>query len=110
MLNELLYRVNITAVSGNLEMSISNLQTDSRKVTPGSCFIALKGVLSDGHDFIANAIAKGATAIVCEKRPVELLDGICYVEVADSAMAAGIMSSNFYGRSCICTFVRNARN
>ena len=98
MLNELLYRVNITAVSGNLEMSISNLQTDSRKVTPGSCFIALKGVLSDGHEFITSAIAKGATAIVCEKRPIELLDGICYVEVNDTALAAGIMSSNFYER------------
>jgi len=97
MLNELLYRVNIKAVSGNLETTISNLQTDSRKVTPGTCFIAVKGVFSDGHQFIPNAILQGAKVIICEQLPQSLKEDVCYVEVADTSVAAGIISANYFG-------------
>lgn len=97
MLKEILYKVNIRAVSGNTAVEITNLQTDSRRVTPGTCFMALKGTLSDGHDFIEDAIAKGAVAIVAERLPEHLHENITYVEVAESDVAAGIISHNFYG-------------
>jgi UDP-N-acetylmuramoyl-L-alanyl-D-glutamate--2,6-diaminopimelate ligase len=97
MLNELLYKVNITAVSGSTDISILNLQTDSRKVEIGTCFIALKGSVTDGHDFIDAAIEKGAVAIVCEKMPSNLIPTITYVCVKDSSIAAGIISHHFFG-------------
>ena len=97
MLQELLYKVNIQAVSGNTTIAVKDLQTDSRNVTPGTCFIAIKGTNTDGHEFIQSAIDKGATAIICAKMPNELHDAITYVEVADTAIAAGMMSHHFYG-------------
>ena len=97
MLKEILYKVNIRAVSGNTAIEIKNLQSDSRLVTPGTCFIAIKGTLSDGHHFIEDAIAKGAVAVVVEHLPAIIHAHITYVEVAETNVAAGLMSHNFYG-------------
>ena len=97
MLKEILYKVNIRAVSGNTAIEIKNLQTDSRLVTPGTCFIAIKGTLSNGHHFIEDAIAKGAVAVVVEHLPEIIHAHITYVEVAESDVAAALMSHNFYG-------------
>ena len=97
MLKEILYKVNIRAVSGNTAIEIKNLQTDSRLVTPGTCFIAIKGTLSDGHSFIEDAIAKGAVAVVVERLPEIIHNHITYVEVAETDVAVGLMSHNFYG-------------
>ena len=52
-------------------MDITDVQLDSRKVQPGTCFIAVKGAVADGHLFIAKAIEAGAVAIVCEVLPSE---------------------------------------
>lgn len=82
---------------GNTSAVISDLQTDSRKVTAGSCFIAVKGVAADGHAFIEKAITSGAIAVVCETLPANLTEGITYVEVSSSAEAAGQMSHHFFG-------------
>ena len=97
MLKDLLYKVNIKSVTGNTSLTIKSLQTDSRKTTPGTCFIAIKGHSSDGHDFIEKAIEMGAIAIVCETMPSKITEGITYVSVLNSAVAAGIMSHHFYG-------------
>jgi UDP-N-acetylmuramoyl-L-alanyl-D-glutamate--2,6-diaminopimelate ligase len=97
MLKEILYKVNIREVSGSTSIEIKNLQTDSREVTPGTCFIALKGSLSNGHDFISAAIQQGAVAIVCEELPEQLNPAITYISVPDSSVAAGIISHNFFG-------------
>lgn len=97
MLKEILYKVNIRAVSGNTAIEIKNLQKDSRLVTPGTCFIAIKGTVSDGHHFIEDAIAKGAVAVVVEHLPENIHSHITYVEVAESDVAAALMSHNFYG-------------
>jgi UDP-N-acetylmuramoyl-L-alanyl-D-glutamate--2,6-diaminopimelate ligase len=97
MLKEVLYKVNITAVSGDTSVQISDLQTDSRIVSAGSCFIALRGTQTDGHQYIAKAVENGAVAIICEKMPDDLRDGVTYVAVADSSVAVAVMSHNFYG-------------
>ena len=97
MLKEILYKVNIRAVSGNTAVEIKNLQTDSRLVTPGTCFIAIKGTLSDGHHFVEDAIAKGAVAVVVEHLPEIIHEHITYVEVVESDVAVALMSHNFYG-------------
>ena len=97
MLTEILYKVKIKAVHGSTDVKISSLQTDSRHVVSGSCFIAVKGSITDGHSFIDAAIDKGATVIVAEHLPTNIKEGITYIETDNSAAAAGIMAHNFFG-------------
>lgn len=97
LLQDILYKIPIRAVTGNTGIEIGNLQTDSRKVNNGTAFIAIKGTLTDGHDYIAAAIEAGAVAIVCEQMPEQLQDGVVYIQAADTAVAAGIMAHNFFG-------------
>src|SRR5687767_12986591 len=97
MLKDLLYKVSIKSVSGDTSVEIADLQTDSRLVKAGSCFIALRGTITDGHSHIWNAVSNGAVAIICEELPDEVHDNITYVVVHSSAQAAGLMSHIFYG-------------
>jgi UDP-N-acetylmuramoyl-L-alanyl-D-glutamate--2,6-diaminopimelate ligase len=97
ILQDILYKVAITSVQGNMGITVNSLQIDSRKVTAGCCFIALKGAAADGHQFINKAIESGAVVIVCETLPQKLQEGITYIATGNSAEAAGLMSHNFYG-------------
>jgi len=97
MLKDILYKVNIRAVNGDTAVAVKDLQTDSRKVTPGSCFIAIKGTVTDGNDFISKAVENGATSVVAESIPSNTAEGVTYVEVENTALAAGMMSHQYYG-------------
>ncbi len=97
ILLDILYKVPIRSVKGNTNIDISTLAIDSRKVNMNSCFIAVKGTAVNGHAFIDNAIGKGAVAVVCEVLPPVIHENITYVEVENSAAAAGYMSHNFFG-------------
>ncbi len=90
--------VNITPVRtvGNLSVVVSSLCIDSRKVVNDSMFIAVKGTLSDGHLFISKAIELGAVVVVCEDMPEAMEEGITYVQVKNSALAAGLIADAFY--------------
>jgi UDP-N-acetylmuramoyl-L-alanyl-D-glutamate--2,6-diaminopimelate ligase len=98
LLQQILYKVNIISVVGSTVTEITDLQTDSRKVNTGSCFIAISGTIADGHQFIDSAIANGAAAVICEKLPDVLHENIQFTVVENSAVAAGIMANNFYGQ------------
>lgn len=76
---------------------MNSIAIDSRLAKAGSCFIALKGTKSDGQAYIDAAIEKGATAIICESIPTDTKDGITYIEVENTAKAAGYISHNFFG-------------
>ncbi|MFN2438047.1 MAG: UDP-N-acetylmuramoyl-L-alanyl-D-glutamate--2,6-diaminopimelate ligase [Chitinophagaceae bacterium] len=95
-LSDILFKVHITAVTGNTDIEVKNVQIDSRLVTPGSLFVAVKGSVSDGHRFIQRAIEQGAHAIVCEVLPQEKNVNITYVQTSDSAEATGLIAHNFY--------------
>ncbi len=95
-LSDILYKVQATALAGNTDVDIRDVQIDSRKVQPGSLFIAVKGVAADGHRFIEKAIEQGAAAVVCEHLPANPSPRVTYVQTANSAEAAGIMAHNFY--------------
>lgn len=97
VLQDILYKVAIRAVSGNTAVDIKDLQIDSRKVSPGSAFIAIMGATTDGHQFIDTAIEKGAVAIILESMPAETKEGVTYIHVQNSAAAAGFMAHSFYG-------------
>ncbi|MEO7397436.1 MAG: Mur ligase family protein, partial [Ilumatobacteraceae bacterium] len=98
-LQNILYTVNIRSTTGNAVESVNDLQIDSRKVTAGSCFIAIKGSNADGHNYIDVAITSGATVIICQQLPPNTQVNVMYVEVENSSVAAGILAHNFYGQS-----------
>lgn len=95
-LADILYKVQIVAVSGKTDVVVSGVQIDSRKVSHRSVFVAVKGVAVDGHRFIDKALELGAIAIVCQDMPAEYKEGITYVQTSDSAEAAGVLAHNFY--------------
>ena len=79
-------------------MEINDVQIDSRKIKSGTLFIAVKGVAFDGHQFIDKAIEAGAVAVVFQEFFIERKEGVVYVEVENSASAAGLISHNFFGQ------------
>lgn len=97
-LQDILYKVSIRSVQGNTSIPVRDLQLDSRKVTAGSTFIAVKGSAADGHQFIDQVVQQGATAVICETMPATLQAGVTYVQVENSAAAAGYMAHNLYGQ------------
>ncbi len=96
-LKEILYKVAIDAVVGNTTTSINKIEFDSRKVEQDDVFVAIRGAISDGHDFIEKAINQGAVVVICESKPEITVDGITYVIVEDTQVALAIMASNYYG-------------
>jgi UDP-N-acetylmuramoyl-L-alanyl-D-glutamate--2,6-diaminopimelate ligase len=98
LLSDVLYKVPIRSVAGSTSVEINDIRIDSRDIKAGGAFIAVKGVAADGHKFIEKAISNGAIAIVCEEAPVLRNEGIVYVQVEDSAVAAAWMAHNFFGR------------
>ena len=72
------------------------MNIDSRQVKPGNLFIAVKGTVSNGHQYIAKAVELGAAAVlVCED--VEVPQGITVVRVDDTEDATGKVATAFYG-------------
>ncbi|UMQ40723.1 UDP-N-acetylmuramoyl-L-alanyl-D-glutamate--2,6-diaminopimelate ligase [Chryseobacterium sp. Y16C] len=94
---ELLKRIPVLEIHGDDTREITELVFDSRKVTEGSLYIAMRGTVMDGHSFIASSVEKGAKAIICEEFPESLNEKITYVKVKDSSKALGQLASNFYG-------------
>ena len=97
ILKDILYKVSFRSVKGDTSIAVKDLQIDSRKVIAATCFIALKGTATDGHQFIATAIENGAASVICETLPAETSDDITWIQVENSAIAAGFVSHNFYG-------------
>lgn len=95
-LKDILYKVSIDAVRGSTSIEITDIVFDSRKITPDCVFIAQKGTLSNGHDYIEKAIENGATAIVYEDDPISFVDYITYIKVADANNALAHIAANFY--------------
>lgn len=85
---------------GNLDIEISAIADDSRKVQEGSLFVAIKGLTVDSHNFIPQAIQNGAVAIIGEEPIAELslqLENISYIQVSNSRHALGILASAWFG-------------
>ncbi len=85
-------------VKGSTGVEVKDVQIDSRKIRPGAVFAAVKGGTADGHRFIEKAVENGATVVVCESMPLDLKEGVVYVETENSAAAAAIMAHNFFGK------------
>ena len=72
-------------VVGSIDKEITALECDSRKANAGTLFVAIPGVTVDAHKFIPEVVKAGASAIVCERLPEELADGVTYIRVESSA-------------------------
>ena len=96
LVKDILYKVAVTAVNGSTDRFVSAIQFDSRKVELDTLFVAQKGLVFDGHQFIATAIELGASTIVCEEFPVQFINEVTYVKVEDADEALAIMAANFY--------------
>ncbi len=97
LLKDILYRVTINRVIGSTSVAINNIEFDSRKIEFNDVFVAIKGVLSDGHNYIEKATDLGALVIICEKIPDKIINGITYVEVDNSNLALSVLAANYYG-------------
>jgi UDP-N-acetylmuramoyl-L-alanyl-D-glutamate--2,6-diaminopimelate ligase len=97
VLKDILYKVAIESVTGSTEIAINQMHFDSRKVEKNDLFIAIRGTISDGHDFIEKAISLGATAVICDTLPMNLENGVTYVCVKDTNAALAFMAANYFG-------------
>nr|NQU89719.1 UDP-N-acetylmuramoyl-L-alanyl-D-glutamate--2,6-diaminopimelate ligase [Bacteroidota bacterium] len=95
-IDDILSGINVKLLIQGAELSVKSIAFDSREVTEGTMFIAVKGVHHDGHQFIEQAIQKGAVAIVCEKLSGNLPPAITVVVVKDSSRVLGQIASAWY--------------
>ena len=96
-LKDILYGVKLKAISGNRDREINGLTFDSRKVRPGDLFFAIRGLNSDGHDHLEQAVAQGAVALLIEKKSQSnFSDDIAVIETDNCAKELGVIADNFY--------------
>ena len=96
-LNELLKNVETLNITGDVEVEITGVNIDSRRIEKGHLFVAIPGTQTDGHKFIPKAIELGAAAVLCEKMPEEQTPGVTYIQVASTEDAVGKVATLFYG-------------
>jgi UDP-N-acetylmuramoyl-L-alanyl-D-glutamate--2,6-diaminopimelate ligase len=96
VLKDILYKVAIEAVKGSTEIAVNKIEFDSRKTQENDVFVAIRGTLSNGHDFIEKAINLGAIAIICDTLPEVIVVGVTYIQVKNTNSALAFMANNFY--------------
>jgi UDP-N-acetylmuramoyl-L-alanyl-D-glutamate--2,6-diaminopimelate ligase len=96
-LNDLLAGIAKLEVRGDLSVAVRQIQFDSRKVEPGDLFVAVKGSHVDGHQFIAKAIALGASAVVCELVPENFPADVVVARIENTQQNFGKIAASYYG-------------
>lgn len=95
-LKDILYKVHIEAVHGATDVVVSKIEFDSRKIELNDVFVAIRGTLSDGHNYIEKALSLGAIAVICEEFPSVIVNGVTYIKVKDSNEALAFLAANYY--------------
>lgn len=97
-LSDILKKVRLLETRGSLEVEITGVNMDSRKVEAGDLFVAVKGTQADGHAYIGKAVEQGVRAVlVCEPLQENLPEGVTFVRVDDTEDAVGKVATQFYG-------------
>lgn len=96
ILKDILYKAAIESVKGSTDIGIQKIEFDSRKVELNDVFVAIRGSLSDGHDYIDKAIALGAKAIICDTVPENTQKDVTYIQVKDTNTALAFMAANYF--------------
>ena len=92
-------------IQGSSKVEVDAICSDSRKVTAGSLFVAIKGYAFDGHEYISLAVGKGARVIVYEDQEAldrqsihpETAEGVVFVRTGCARRSLAVMAANFYG-------------
>lgn len=97
-LAQLIEKCNVVAVKGDKDAEITSVTSDSRTVKPGSLFIAVEGICTDGHAYIGKAIEQDAAVVVYDKPMIEeYFSRVTYVQVENSAIALATIASEWFG-------------
>ena len=100
LLRELLNEIENYKFKGNLELDIKNVESNSKKVTKDTLFVAIKGFDFDGHKFVEEAISNGATAVMLDMnadlKGIKIPDGITIVICQDTRIGLAKVACNFY--------------
>lgn len=96
-LKKLLEKLDYKVIQGSDEIEITEFTNDSRKeMHEGSAFVCIKGAVFDGHDYVADMAAKGASAVIVE-RDVEAPEGLTVIRVSDTRYAQALASAAYFG-------------
>ncbi len=95
-LKDIIKNIEALEIVGNPDIEITTLEQDSRKVVPGSLFVAVRGYQSDGHAYIGKAVESGAVAVICEETGSPA-DGVTYIKVANSRKALALAADAYFG-------------
>ncbi len=96
-LQTLLQRVDVRRVAGDVSVPVSGIAYDSRRVKPGDVFVAIPGLVADGHQFIEQAAGLGAVAAVVSQ-PVQNTRLKAIVEVDSTRRALAFLAADFFGQ------------
>ena len=88
-------------VEGKIDLEISNLAYDSRKVKENGLFVAISGHKADGHRFIDQAIRNGSRAVVVEKEGGYISPGVTRISVENSRQALSRLAACFFGHPAL---------
>lgn len=100
-LDAILKSLNVLEVSGDTGIEITGITCDSRKCGEGTLFIAVKGFAADGHKYIPDAIAAGASAIIYEEAGA-VPSGVSSARVSSSRLACAMAADIFFGKPSSC--------
>ena len=95
ILKDIIYGVDLDSIKGDTGVMIKSIEFDSRKVVEGSLFVAIKGLNSDGHNFIDNAIKNGASAVIYNDYFLNE-EKITFIKTTNTRKSLAIVASNFY--------------
>lgn len=95
-LEELLKEISVVEIKGDTGIQVSSISINSKNIIKDAIFIAIPGSISDGHDFIDQAIESGAKVIVYQKELKDFKENITYIKVSDTHDASGKLASSFY--------------
>ena len=96
-LSEIISNLKVLQTIGDTERNIEGINIDSRLIKENHLFVAIKGTVADGHNYINKAVELGAKAILCEDIPAEKAEGITYIQVESTEDAVGKCATTFYG-------------
>ncbi len=96
-LSDLIKNIKVLELKGNAEVEVKGIELDSRAIKEGFLFFAVEGSVVDGHKFIPKAIEQGAVAVVCQKLPEEMPEGVSFVKVENTNDVIGDIATVFCG-------------
>ena len=96
LLRDILYKVEILQIIGNTNMAIYSICFNSNSAAKLSLFVAIKGLNTNGHDYIDSALSAGAHVIMHEDNIKLPIENVTYIQVSNSSKSLAILSINFY--------------